>query len=99
MENNDFAYPYGSHYRTPGEIRTDIRRIAEQIRETDRKLNIRDMVVEALCATGGEPKKLIASLEEMVEESRAALDRLGGLEEKLDELRTELEESRCRNFL
>ena len=96
MRNEELAYPYGALYRTPGEIRTDIRRIAEQIREADRKLNIRDMVVETLCTTGGEPKRLIASLEELVEESRAALEHLGELETKLDELRAELEESRCR---
>lgn len=96
MRNEELAYPYGALYRTPGEIRTDIRRIAEQIREADRKLNIRDMVVETLCTAGGEPKRLIASLEELVEESRAALEHLGVLEDKLDELRAELEESRCR---
>lgn len=97
MENEEFAYPYGGAlYRTPGEIRSDIRRIAEQIREADRKLNIRDMIVETLCAEGGNPKKLILSLEALLEESHAALDTLGELEEKLDGLRAELEESRCR---
>lgn len=96
----EFEYPYGGRlYRTPGEIRTDIRRIAEAIREADQKLNIRDMVVETLCSAGGDPKKLISSLEDLLEESREALDTLGELEEKLDSLREELEESRCRTIL
>lgn len=100
MGNEEFEYPYGGAlYRTPSEVRADIRRIADAIRETDSRLNIRDMVVETLCTVGGEPRRLIPSLEALVAESREALDSLGILEEKLDELRAELEESRCRILL
>lgn len=100
MRTEEFEYPYGGTlYRTPGEIRTDIRRIAEKIREVDQRLNIRDMVVETLCTVGGDPKKLVTSLEGLVEDAHAALDTLGELEGKLDDLRAELEESRCRTIL
>lgn len=100
MRKEEFEYPYGGTlYRTPSEVRADIRRIAEAIREADSRLNIRDMVVETLCTVGGEPRRLIPSLEALLAEASEALETLGELEEKLDELREELEESRCHILL
>lgn len=82
-------------YRSASEIRSDMRHIAEQIRETDEKLNIRDLLVESVYESGCGAPALITRLGGLVREAHRARDELCLLEEKLMLLQDELEEVRC----
>ena len=80
-------------YRTPAEIKADIRKISERIKETSSMLNIREMLVDILVSEhANSPDKLIPELEEAIAEARWALDSLKNLKEELDMLEDELKE-------
>ncbi len=80
-------------YRSPAEIREDIRYIKEKIRGVNEALNLREMLTSILAGErSGEPEMLVETLSEVVEEAKSALDELRGLEEELCELEAELGE-------
>ncbi len=80
-------------YRTPEEIRRDMKRIHMAIEETTDMLNTRNLIVEALTAMAmNHPETWIPAIEELLEEARAALARLETLECALLGLREEIEE-------
>ncbi len=82
-------------YRTPAEIKDDIRKISYAIKETSSMLNIRDLLVNILTSEfADKPERLIPELEEAISEARWALDSLNKLKEELDSLEDELQEVR-----
>ena len=84
-----------SIYRTPAEIKDDIRKISYAIKETSSMLNIRDLLVNILTSEfADKPERLIPELEEAISEARWALDSLNKLKEELDSLEDELQEVR-----
>lgn len=84
-------------YRSPSEIREDMHRILDGIRRTEERLNVRDMVVSAVCETEN-PRTLIPILEEIVAQSHEALKRIQDLEGDLLALQSELESVRGVTF-
>ena len=83
-------------YRAPEEIRRDIRKITEKIKETDEQLSVRSILLEMLGeCTIGDPKKWIPELRETVEEAERSLAALTRLRKSLDYLECELEETLC----
>ena len=80
-------------YRSPAEIREDIRYIKEKIKSVNLALNLREMLTSILDGErGGEPEMMIDVLSDVVEEAKSALEELRGLEEELYELEAELGE-------
>ena len=82
-------------YRSPEEIRRDIRNISVRIQETSSMLNIRELLINILTSERADkPEKLIPILEQTVEEARCALDTLSRLKDELTMLEEELREVR-----
>ena len=83
-----------SLYRSPYEIRRDISRINEKIRETDGKINIRILLTDLLsrCSEDG-ADDYIPSLEGAILEADSVIDGLKELKGWLGELKRELEET------
>ena len=84
-------------YRGLGEIRDDIKRIAERIKETNRRLNLRSIlldIVDVERAAGDNPAIWIPELTDAIDEARSAYESLSELREELSCLREELREAR-----
>ena len=83
-------------YRTVSEIRRDMNIITDKIKESEERINIRELLLELL--SGGaesDPKMLIPELYEAITEAKEALSELKTLSEELSDLREELVETRC----
>ena len=84
-------------YRSPSEIRKDIKRISEEIDDTLSMINIRSLLIEILSGENlASPEKMIPDLEEAIYEAKGALENMKGLKEELCLLEEELEETRCK---
>ena len=83
-------------YRTPDEIRRDIRKITAKIKEADEMLSVRSILLDLLgeCSVS-DPLKWIPELRETVEEAEKSLRALVRLRESLSFLEQELEETLC----
>ena len=83
-------------YRTPEEIRRDISTIKDKIEMTSDMLNIRSILTDMIteCAVG-EPQRWIPALKSIVEDAETTLESLRTLTENLDNLKSELEETKC----
>ena len=82
-------------YREPEEIRRDIQDIRERIEKTESMLNVRGVLTEILSRCQGEnPEVWVGQLERLVCEARETLLVLERLNESLDILSEELEETR-----
>lgn len=83
-------------YRSPREIKADIRRISREIQEADEMLSIRHILMEMIseCAEK-EPVRWIGELQETVDEAKETLERLERLKSALEDLEEELGEARC----
>ncbi len=82
-------------YRTPSEIRADIKEISESIDETLDMLNVRDMLLNMIISENREsPEKLVLELASAISEAESAQRRLSGLREELSMLEDELVEVR-----
>ena len=82
-------------YRSPEEIKKDIRAISVRIEETASMINIRELLINILTKERvTPPEKLIPELEDAIIEARFALDSLVSLKEELDSLEEELGEVR-----
>ena len=90
----DSTYSKPIHlYRSPREIREDIREIKLTISETGKKLNIRSLLLDMLVSEYSDsPERLIPELEAAVSEAKEALDELRELNDELAGLEEELEE-------
>ena len=87
------GYPEGL-YRTPEQIKRDMRIIGDRISETMYMLNVRNIIAEIISDGCGEDlERRAGAVRELVEEAEEALSNLKELEETLDELRAELEDS------
>ena len=82
-------------YRTPGEIKSDIKKISASIEETSSMLNIRELLINILMSERtASPEKLIPELWDAINEANLALASLHELKEELDSLEDELREVR-----
>jgi hypothetical protein len=82
-------------YRAPGEIREDILSVKEKIKEIDGSLSVHDLLMEFISEWAKEePGRWIGELEELLAEAKESLKRLEELNQILDGLREELEDSK-----
>ena len=80
-------------YRTPGEIKSDIKKISASIEETSSMLNIRELLINILMSERtASAEKLIPELWDAINEANLALTSLHELKEELDSLEDELRE-------
>ena len=83
-------------YRTPEEIGRDIAEVRKRIDSIGEKLNVRNILAEALSDIAEDnPTKWIPELEGVVRETMESLGVLRGLNDTLDSLMAELEETKC----
>ena len=81
-------------YRTPEQIKKDMREISERISDTVYMLNVRNVIAQIISETSGDDmRRRAGAISELVSEAKDALSMLRELEDTLDELRAELEES------
>ena len=82
-------------YRRPSDIRDDIAAIRARIAETDNMINVRSLLLDALCEfSEDEPDRWLPEIEEVVEETRQTLLALSELERTLADLEDELRRTR-----
>ena len=82
-------------YRRPSDIRGDIAAIRARIAETDNMINVRSLLLDALCEfSEEEPDRWLPEIEEVVEETRMTLAALSELESTLAVLEDELRRTR-----
>ena len=82
-------------YRRPSDIRSDIAAIRARIAETDNMINVRSLLLDALCEfSENEPDRWLPEIEEVVEETRMTLAALSELESTLAVLEDELRRTR-----
>ena len=82
-------------YRWPSDIRSDIAAIRARIAETDNMINVRSLLLDALCEfSEDEPDRWLPEIEEVVEETRKTLAALSELESALAILEDELRRTR-----
>ena len=82
-------------YRRPSDIRNDIAAIRARIAETDNMINVRSLLLDALCEfSEDEPDRWLPEIEEVVEETRRTLLALSELERTLADLEDELRRTR-----
>ena len=82
-------------YRRPSDIKDDIAAIKARIAETDNMINVRSLLLDALCEfSEDEPDRWLPEIEEVVEEARRTLAALSELEHTLADLEDELRRTR-----
>ena len=85
-------------YRNTGEIRKDIKRISDEIRESNERLNLRALLLDLVDECRGEelkPAMWIPELSAALDEAREAYARLSTLYDELEILHEDLRETRC----
>ena len=83
-------------YRSPAEIRRDMLKISERIKENEEMLSVHNLLIEMIPTWAEQaPDKWIPELEETVAEAQEALENLKRLQYALEELSRELEEVKC----
>ena len=83
-------------YRSPDEIRRDMRVIVDRIAEQEEMLSVHNLLFEMIPSWAEEsPERWIPELEQMVAEADEALGTLKRLKEALEYLTLELEEVKC----
>ena len=82
-------------YRSPSQIKRDIREIKERIEEINERTNIRSLLFDMLVDSNENPKLVVEVLSEALTEAEEALMKLSELEEELSELERELMEVKC----
>lgn len=85
-------------YRNTGEIRKDIKRISDEIRESNERLNLRALLLDLVDECRAEelkPAIWIPELSAALDEAREAYERLSTLYDELEILHEELRETRC----
>ncbi len=84
-------------YRTTAEIRRDMERISEKIKEANDRLSLRSMLLDLVDATrdeGDDPAYWIPELTAALNEARAAYDSLCEFKDELSALYEEMRETR-----
>lgn len=82
-------------YRSPEEIRADMREIADRIREAEEMLSVRNILLGVISEwSEQEPERWVRELEETAEEAHFSLIVLQKLKDTLCQLREELSEAR-----
>ena len=82
-------------YRRPSDIRSDIAAIRARIAETDNMINVRSLLLDALCEfSENDPDRWLPEIEEVVEETKRTLAALSELESTLAILEDELRRTR-----
>ncbi len=94
-ENAFFGIP-PMLYRSPSQIKRDIREIKERIEEINERTNIRSLLFDMLVDSKEEsPQLVVKALSEALTEAEEALGKLRTLEEELSDLECELTEVKC----
>jgi len=95
----DYDNAYGTPitiYREPDEIRSDIVRVKDAIREINSRLNVREIMFEMINKEEKlSPEEIVNLLEDMLSEAESALARLSELRDELSLLEEELYEVKC----
>ena len=95
VSSNTYEGERARIYRRPAEIRSDIAKIKDKIAETDNMINVRSLLLDALCEfSEDEPDRWLPEIEEIVEEARETLTQLSSLERVLADLENELRQTR-----
>ena len=82
-------------YRTPAEIKSDIKEIKEEISDIYSMINIRSLLMDILVSERiNDPQKLIPELADTLALANEALSQLKELEDELYELKEELAEAK-----
>ena len=96
LSSNNYEGTPPRLYRAPSEIKSDILRIKDEIKEIEDMLTVRNVILEIISASAGkDPSRWIPELESIVYDARDALDRLTEFFSLLQDLREELEDTRC----
>ena len=83
-------------YRSPSEIRCDMNNIIDQLEEMEKKLDLRDLVVEAIYKTETrKPNQLIEDLHILLDDAERAHGEIESLREALSILGEELRDARA----
>ena len=82
-------------YRTPAQIKDDMREIKVKIDKVNSMLNIRELLLDMLTEQSGSSKEVVGDLINLLSEAREALSELSELEEELSTLEEELTEVQC----
>lgn len=83
-------------YRSPDEIRRDMRHIIDKITEQEEMLSVHNLLLEMIPSWAEKsPERWIPELEEMVAEACEALDTIKRLKGALEYLTLELEDVKC----
>lgn len=83
-------------YRSPSEIRHDMKNIIDQLEEMEKKLDLRDLIVEALYKSEQEkPNRLIEDLHILLDDAERAYGEIDRLREALAMLGEELVDARA----
>ena len=83
-------------YRSPCEIRHDMKNIIDQLEEMEEKLNLRDLIVEALYKNEmKKPSQLIEDLHILLDDAERAHSEIDRLREALAMLGEELLDARA----
>ncbi len=78
-------------YRSPAEVRRDIREIKNKIEDINLMLNIRSVLTDIMAdERAGSPERLAPVLREAIADVEEAVSELSALEEELAALREEL---------
>ncbi len=82
-------------YRSPAEIKEDMREIKSRIDKVNSMLNIRELLLDMLSEQSGSSQKVVTDLINLLSEAREALSELSELEGELSTLEEELTEVQC----
>ena len=82
-------------YRSPAEIKEDMREIKMKIDKVNSMLNIRELLLDMLAEQSDTSKKVVTDLISLLSEAREALAELSELEVELSALEEELMEVQC----
>lgn len=83
-------------YRSPSEIRHDMKNIIDQLEEMEEKLNLRDLIVEALYKNEKQrPNQLIEDLHILLDDAERAHGEIDKLREALAMLGEELSDAKA----
>ena len=97
-ENNIYSGEGAWIYRNTAEIRKDIRRISDEIKVSNDRLNLRALLLDLVDEGRGEdikPAIWIPELSAALREAQEAYEHLCTLHDELEILHEELRETRC----
>jgi hypothetical protein len=96
MRTYENAYLDLRTYRSPSEIRHDMKNIVDQLEEMEKKLDLRDLIVEAIYKNESQkPNQIIEELHILLDDAERAHGEIDRLREALSILGEELADARA----